>query len=221
MTDEFDRTIVQPAARRAMDQGGHRRMWLAGGVMLAGVLLLAVMYVHQQLILTALQGQVREVDGRADANHAAAQQLADQVRQLGATPVVQPPAAGPAGPAGAAGAQGERGPQGIVGPTGPPGPTGPSGAPGADGQSGANGQDGARGPSGLPGPSGSPGPPGPTGPSGPPGPRGESGARGAPPATWTWTDSVGRRQSCTRSGGSADAPQYSCTAQPPVAITGG
>jgi hypothetical protein len=120
------------------------------------------------------------------ANHQAVDQLAQQVRQLGGTPVVQPSQL-----PGPTGAQGIPGP---VGPTGPAGVNGLNGSNGAAGRNGANGQNGAAGPAGMPGPigpagpSGSPGATGPTGPVGPTGPAGSTGPTGpACPAGYTQT----------------------------------
>lgn len=59
-------------------------------------------------------------------------------------------------------------------------------------------------------------PPGPQGPAGPTGRQGPAGPQGAPPSSWTWTDELGRTQSCTRSGGTDAQPTYTCTASPPT-----
>ncbi|HEX6354740.1 hypothetical protein [Actinophytocola sp.] len=39
---------------------------------------------------------------------------------------------------------------------------------------------------------------------------------GPPPAGWTWVDGDGRTQSCQRTGGPDTAPTYTCTASPPL-----
>lgn len=106
----------------------------------------------------------------------------------------------------------------VVGKDGAPGP---SGAPGrgvsavtinsashlivtyTDGSTADAGQV-PSGPPGEPGPSGQPGPPGPAGP------------QGSPPSSWTWTDELGRQQTCTRSGGTDASPTYSCSTAAPV-----
>lgn len=140
--------------------------------------------------------------------------LADQVKQLGGTPVVQPPSPGAAGR------------DGIDGRSGAPGKDGAPGAPGKDGTSppclteppqcrGANGVDGA-GATGAPGKDGRDGKDGAPGKDGMPG---KDGRDGAPPAGWTWTDGDGRTQSCTRDGGTDEAPHYGCTAEPPSSTT--
>lgn len=130
------------------------------------------------------------VDSELDAvkqasatNATAVDQLANQVRSLGATPVVGEPVEplpGATGPTGPAGMQGPAGPQGVPGERGEVGPAGPTGAPGLDGAPGANGSDGSNGLDGAPGPQGPKGDkgdpgedstvPGPEGPMGPPGP---------------------------------------------------
>ncbi|QLF82714.1 lysin B [Microbacterium phage SBlackberry] len=96
-----------------------------------------------------------------------AQNLYDQLLELGATPEEARPAdpvPGPVGPTGE---------QGIPGQKGEPGEDGAPGAPGVPGQ---DGEDGAPGAKGDPGESV-------TGPSGPAGPAGPPGADGAPGAT--------------------------------------
>jgi type II secretory pathway pseudopilin PulG len=176
MTDEIERTIVQPAAASARDQRMHWLLWLAGGLLLAGVAALAAVVWSQRATLA-------EVKASADANATMSRQLADQVRALGATPVVQP-VPGPVGAPGATGAAGATGPQGPQGPAGPPGPkgdpgaVGSAGAPGAAGPAGQPGTDGQPGATGPPGPPGDPGPQGPAGPSGPAGQQGPTGPPG-------------------------------------------
>lgn len=138
-----------------------------------------------------------------------AQQLATQVRQLGATPVVQPPAAvsGPAGAQGPAGQNGANG-VGIPGPPGSPGLPGPTGGPGPTGVPGG---------AGAPGAAGSPGQDGQAGAPGPAGPQGQPGAAGSPPAGWSWQDTSGTTFQCSRNAGSSDSsPTYTCTSQPPA-----
>src|SRR5882757_4206653 len=131
-------------------------------------------------------------------------------------------------------------------PAGKTGGTGPSGVPGEPGVDGSPGPSGAQGPAPtdaqiatavqqyLPGavaaylianppaagPAGSTGPSGPSGASGPPGEtgaQGETGATGPPIASWSWTDpDTGVVHVCTRSGGTVDAPTYSCTSETPA-----
>lgn len=127
-----------------------------------------------------------EVARELDVSGACGQ--ADQVQQA---PV--------AGPAGQPGGMGPAGADSTV-----PGPAGPAGPPGADSQvpgpAGPAGQD-----STVPGPPGQDSTtPGPPGPSGPP---------GQPPVGFTFTDSTGTQQTCTRDPASPDdAPLYTCTA---------
>ncbi|WP_211246647.1 hypothetical protein [Amycolatopsis taiwanensis] len=218
MTDPIERAIVQPAARSARDSRSHRLIYVAGALLVLGIIGLAVLWwgQHQQI------AQLR-ADGNTTASQA--QQLAQQVRSLGGTPVVEPPVPGPQGPqgepgaAGAAGAPGPQGPPGPVGVAGPPGPAGPSGAPGASGRDGKDGATGPAGPSGAQGPAGPAGPQGPQGPPGPPGPAGASGAPGQPPSGWTATYPDGSTETCTRSSNfDPSAPTYTCTVAPVVTL---
>ncbi len=204
MTDDARETIVAPAAQRARDVGGHRKIWVAWSLTVLSILVLAGLMLLRS---ATQQAQINELTTSAADNHSAAQALADQVLRLGGTPAVQPPAV--TGAVGPQGATGPPGPPGPVGPSGPPGPTGASGAagpsgavgaPGADGQPGANGTDGAAGAAGPAGPAGPPGPPG---------------VNGQPPASWTWTSPAGVTYRCTRDAGSPDsAPTYSCAQAP-------
>jgi hypothetical protein len=92
------RTDIQQATEDAKDSRGHRGIWLAFGVILAGLTLLAVAYFFDRQAILGLET-------RADDNARTAQVLAEQVRKLGGVPVVQPP-------------NPERGPQGDRGPAG-------------------------------------------------------------------------------------------------------
>lgn len=117
--------------------------------------------------------------------------LANQVTHLGGTPVVPAPGErGPVGPAGRDGRDGDDGttPACLSEPPQCRGANGAdaTGAPGADGQPGKDGTDGKDG---------------------------RDGVDGKPPAGWTWTDSNGREQRCTRDPASPDTdPTYACTA---------
>lgn len=214
--------LVQQASSDARDSRGHRRMWISLALLVLGVAAMLTVYLldrassarhddEQDQALAAVSKQAADYS-------AAAQKLADQVRALGAQPVVQPPQPG------------ERGAPGAPGIPGPPGPPGPAGRDGRDGTTppclGDSTQcRGATGPPGTDGQPGTPGAAGPAGPAGPPGPAGapgadgqpgQPGANGQPPAGWTWTDVLGREQHCTRDPGSPDtAPTYHCSAQPP------
>lgn len=177
-----DTKIVERAADGARDRSGRRLVWLFVAVALVGVAALAVAFV-------ASRADIAELQERADTYAVVAQQLANQVEELGVDPVVEPPQVGDRGPQGEAGPPGRDGGTGATGPAGPTGPTGPPGPQGEPGPAGADGQAGADG---------------------------ADGAAGQPPASWTWTDSAGRTQSCTRDPESPDsAPTYTCTAEPP------
>jgi hypothetical protein len=146
-----------------------------------GALLLAVLVgAFLAWVIYSVQSVHNEL---ADAN-AARDQLAQQVQQLGASPVAGPPGSrGAPGPA----STGPPGTQGAKGDRGEPGPAstvrGPSGAPGAPGPvSTVPGPAGPAGPAGAPGAPGQPGADstvaGPVGPAGPPGPAGQAGKDG-------------------------------------------
>lgn len=174
MTDDARETIVAPAAQRARDVGGHRKIYVAGVLAVLSILALAALML---LRTSTQQAQIDALTASAADNHNAAQQLANQVRQLGGVPNTQPPAV-----TGAAGPQGMQGVQGI------PGAKGDKGDPGANGTSppclstpaqcqGANGTDGQPGAAGQPGQDGAPGAKGDTG------NKGDTGAQGPPGPT--------------------------------------
>lgn len=178
MTDDARETIVAPAAQRARDVGGHRKIWIAGALAVLSILVLAGLMLLRS---ATQQAQIDALTASAADNHAAAQTLADQVLKLGGTPNVQPPAVtGAVGPQGAQGIPGQKGDKGDPGQPGKDGTNGQSppclstpaqcqGADGTDGQPGAAGQpgkDGAPGAKGDKGDTGAQGPPGPTCPDG-------------------------------------------------------
>lgn len=116
------------------------------------------------LIVRGLSDRADNAEKKADTAVSAVTELANQVRQLGGQPVVEPSELPKTGP------QGDVGPEGPQGPPGPAGPAGPQGEPGTDGTTG---------PTGAPGASVT-GPAGPSGPAGPAGKDGKDGADGAP-----------------------------------------
>jgi len=204
VTDDTRHEVVASAAQRARDANGHRTIWIVWSLTVASIVTLGLLLYVQHATQAA---QIDSLAASNAENHAAAQQLHDQVLQLGGTPAtVPPPVTGAAGPQGATGPQGPQGPAGPTGPSGPPGPTGANGAAGPAGDPGAPGADGANGTDGA---NGSTGAAGPAGPAGPPG------ATGQPPAGWTWTSPAGVTYQCTRTAGSPDsAPTYSCAPAP-------
>jgi hypothetical protein len=164
--DPIDRTLVQPAAEQARDDRSHRLLYLAGALVVVGVLGLAV---WAWLSIDGLRDDVAVATGHADtatssASDAAsrAQRLYDQVVKLGGTPVVQPPPPVAVGPAGATGATGPIGPKGDKGDPGTPGESPPcladpahcQGAAGAQGITGTKGDPGDKGDKGDPGQAG-------------------------------------------------------------------
>lgn len=180
------------SAARARDGVGHRLLVVVMLLTLLGVAGLAFGFFVQLQRGNAQSDAIRSLASSSTA-------LSDQVRALGAVPVVTPEQiAGPAGEAG---------------PAGPAGPQGPAGAPGAAGAAGASGAPGAAGAAGAPG---SPGAPGAAGAPGAPGADGADGAPGQPPAGFTFVDGRGRTQTCARDTASPDsAPTYTCTASRP------
>lgn len=166
-----DTEVISRPAEQARDDRGWRLLWAFVVVLLVGVVALAVAFFASRSTASSRDAEqdrtITALAGQADSNAEDAQALADQVEQLGAVPVVDPPRPGERGP------QGERGPAGQNGEPGPPGPTGPqgeTGPPGSDGAEGTAGDTGTQGPAGEPGPQGPPGPAGEQGPPGPPGP---------------------------------------------------
>lgn len=212
MTGEVERTIVQPAADAGRDGRAHRWLYIGGLLVLAGIAVLAWSLFSQQQEIGAL---------RQSGEFAAVQagKLADQVRSLGATPVVQPaaPAAtGATGATGAAGINGVNGTPGVPGKDGQSPPClattqqcqGTNGTPGTNGLPGTNGVDGKNGTNGKDGQDGKNGA------------DGTNGKDGQPPFSWTTTYPDGSTQTCTRAAGFDPAtPKYTCTTQPPPTST--
>jgi hypothetical protein len=146
---------------RTMRRSGRKRAVLAAA---AGLVAGAVLF----WALSALSSRAETEERRADAAISGAEQLCQQVRQLGGACVVDPNSL-----------------KGDPGPAGPAGEIGPPGIPGPDGEDGAPGGVGPTGPDGERGPEGPAGPAGPAGPSGPAGPAGDAGPAGpaCPPGT--------------------------------------
>lgn len=101
MSDDIRDTVVLPAAKEARDRRGHRAQWIAFAGAIVGILVLGALFFTTT---GSLKAELDAVSTSATENHSAAQTLAEQVRQLGGTPKVQPPgpagATGPSGPAG-------------------------------------------------------------------------------------------------------------------------
>jgi hypothetical protein len=180
VTDDARETIVAPAAQRARDVGGHRGIWIAGALAVLSILVLAGLMLLRS---STQQAQIDALTTSAAENHSAAQQLADQVRQLGGVPATQPPPmTGAQGPQGLQGLKGDKGDPGQPGKDGKDGQNPPclstpaqcQGANGIDGQPGTAGQDGANGAPGTKGDKGDKGDPGAQGPPGPTCPDGYS-----------------------------------------------
>lgn len=111
--------------------------------------------------LTRASDATQEQADRADRAAVGAEQLCQQVRQLGGVCAVDPAQfkgdtgpAGPAGPPGPEGIPGRDGDAGATGPAGPAGEQGPAGERGPQGEQGAPGESGPQGPAGEAGPAG-------------------------------------------------------------------
>lgn len=275
---------VQQAAADARDTRGHRRITLLAGLGILGCLMLFGLAAWLIYEGDALKAQVDTVTGQQAHAATVAEQLASQLRGMGATPVASPPApvTGQPGPSGAAGPSGPAG-RGIsstvitgghliVGYTdgtttdegqvvGKDGTgitssvvngsghliltysdgtvddvgavVGPAGATGAQGATGAAGTAGC----GIASVGESNGNlvvnytgtactqttatvgPLPAGPAGPTGPAGATGATGPPPYSWTWTDELGTKYSCTENPDDppgTSTPTYVCNPQQPT-----
>lgn len=218
MTDEptvQQQQVAHGAAVDARYTNAHRLFAVMAGLAVLGVLFLGILVWSQFNASSQLRGQVGTLAGQQQTAAGVAQQLATQLRRLGVTPVVQPPAP-VAGVAGQPGPAGQNGVNGI----GVPGPPGSPGLPGPTGPTGPTGVPGASGPAGQDGSTGAPGPAGQAGAPGPAGPQGQPGAPGSPPAGWSWQDPSGTTFQCTRDARSPDsAPTYTCTSQAPPTTT--
>lgn len=194
-SEDLERTVVQ-AARRA-DHGRSR--WAAVLAVLAvlGVGGLAVRDWYRS-------HRLDEVTVVADSNAATAQELYDQLRELGQVPRVPPPSVqGERGPQGPRGERGERGEQGIQGEPGPEPacnalPTrciGPPGPLGEKGDKGDRGEQGEQGEQGI---------------------QGEPGQDGEPPLHWSTTHADGSVETCQRAPDyTPEAPTYTCVVTEP------
>lgn len=100
--------------------------------------------------VSQLDGYATQQRNRANVATYTAEQLCDQVREMGAICVLDPAALpqGERGEPGATGPRGERGFPGDPGPSGSPGPVGPAGPPGPQGTDGADGAPGPTCPDG-------------------------------------------------------------------------
>lgn len=96
MTDDLNRTIVTRAADAGRDARAHRWLYVGGLAVVLGIGVLAFLWLAQRQEI----GQLRD-SGNTTASQA--QQLAQQVRSMGGTPVVTPATPGPQGPVGATG----------------------------------------------------------------------------------------------------------------------
>ncbi len=170
--DPIDRTFVQPAAENASDLRSHRLIYLAGGLVVAGVLGLALwayLSIHGlRSYITAAQGTASTATSAASDARDRAQQLYNQALNLGGIPVgSQAPPAPRARPARKA----RLALRDRAGRRASPGPHRRGGDRAA-----VPGQRRAARPAGKSGADGSAGPAGPAGPAGQPGPARPQGA---------------------------------------------
>lgn len=127
----------------------NRRLRRRVAIVAGAVLVLFALLAYIAVTVAQLDGYAARENNRANAATYTAEQLCQQVRNMGGVCVIDP----------------SQLPKGDRGEAGPPGP---------QGERGVQGDPGDPGPSGSPGPVGSPGPPGPEGPPGPAGPAGAS-----------------------------------------------
>lgn len=159
-------TEEREALHRQIRRSGRKRTILAAVLgLMAGALLF--------WWLSSLSHRADTQARRADAAVSGAEQLCQQVRQLGGACVVDPSSL-----------------KGDPGPAGPEGPVGPPGIPGQDGDDGAMGPVGLTGPVGPLGPAGKDGAAGAPGAAGPPGPQGPAGEAGPACPTGTHVETV-------------------------------
>lgn len=83
--------VIHQAAEESKDHRGHIVLWLCGALLMIGVLALAAVVFIGRAQNDHLAGQVDALTHRAETAEQATGQLADQVRKLGAVPVVSPP----------------------------------------------------------------------------------------------------------------------------------
>lgn len=164
-----DTEVIDRRPERPNESRGWALLWAFMGLLVAGLILITIAFFAYR---DKSSSEIDALATQAAEDRQASQALADQVRDLGAVPVVEPSAAGKQGPQGEGGPTGPAGRDGRDGDTGPTGPTGPQGEPGAPGADGAAGTDGAAGEAGTQGPAGEVGPAGPQGPQGEQGPPG-------------------------------------------------
>jgi hypothetical protein len=163
------RTAVEDSVREARDPRTRTIMLLSA---LLAVLLLVGTYAvgilaydslsHQQETTEAALGDQTAITAQnaiaARQNAIAARRLAQQVKNLGGVPVVQPGDLTPVpGPQGVPGLNGLPGINGVNGKNGKPGTPGAPGEDGLDGTDGTNGVNGVDGKDGQPGQDGAPG----------------------------------------------------------------
>jgi hypothetical protein len=92
---ELERNVVQPAVTHARDSKGHRRIWYAVALVAFGLLLVGAVMVVDRVEKSDQIGQqdqrIDHLEDKAADYLAAAETLADQLRDLGETPEVDPP----------------------------------------------------------------------------------------------------------------------------------
>lgn len=199
MTNDLDRTIVQPAADQARDGRTHRVITGAILLLMAFCIALTGLFFVIRSQEADTKAELAAVTQTATSAANAASALKNQVVKLGGVPVASPPEPGAPG---LNGAQGPRGEQGLIGPQGMQGVPGIQGVMGAMGIAGADGKSvvGPQGVQGVKGDTGAACDPavipacvGPQGATGPAGPRGDT----VSAASFQWRDpAVGTPGTC-------------------------
>lgn len=197
VTDDL-RATARMSAARAVDRGARRWMYALAALVVVSVLALGWFLLRAWGDVQQLRQEASSATAAASNNADAAQRLAEQVRQLGQQPVVEPP---------------QRGEQGQ------PGRDGKDGQPGKDGKDGLPGKDGERGHDGVDGKPGIDGKDGKDGVNGKDGEKGDKGDPGGQPSTITRTYPNGTVETCQRRADStADYARYDCTWSKPDPI---
>lgn len=182
-------SVARQAAAATKSPRGQFVILTSAIVLLGLTIMLSVL-----LYVGRAADQADVANNRADRAVTGAEQLCQQVRQLGGVCAVDPASL-----------------KGDKGDTGPIGPAGPAGIPGAPGAAGADGTQGLPGPAGPTGPQGATGETGPQGPAGPAGPQGATGDAGPACPTGTHVETV---EVVTTTG---TRTQVGCYADPPPA----
>ena len=198
--------------------------WAAGIVFGLALLTIIGLVIYLATANATQRTSLNERYADLQASQENAQQLYDQLLELGENPEgdrpedVVPTEPGPQGAQGLTGPQGPRGPQGEPGDDGNPGPQGLPGLAGVSGDPGVPGPAGETGTPGTPGPPGPQGAPGPVGATGATGATGPQGPAGVTNVLETWTFSLNGVDFTCMIDGTPPPYSYTCTADPVIPV---